>query len=91
MFHCPHVTLRTFFPFPLSRPFLSNTTFSHSNPTYNSMRRKNTLFPPPCPLLTRHPCDVTQPAQQPEPATLPWREITEIWLIRVGVALVAIL
>ena len=39
-----------------------------------------------------HPCDVTQPAQQlPEPATLPWREIAEIWLIRVVVALAAIL
>jgi len=29
--------------------------------------------------------------QLPEPATLPWREITEIWLIRVVVALAAIL
>jgi len=56
------------------------------------MRRRDTPFPPHCPLLSHHPCDVTQPAQQlPETATLPWREITEIWLIRVVVALAAIL
>jgi len=60
--------------------------------TYNSMRRRDTLFVPPCPLQSIRLCDVTQPVQQlPEPATLPWRKITEIWLIRVAVALAAIL
>jgi len=56
------------------------------------MRRRDTPFPHNCPLLPLHPCYVTKPVQQlPEPATLPWREITEIWLIRVAVALAAIL
>jgi hypothetical protein len=40
--------------------------------------------------LPLNPCNVTKPMQQlPEPATLPWRAITEIWLIRVAVALAA--
>ena len=51
------------------------------------MRRRDTPFPHNCPLLPLHPCYVTKPVQQlPEPATLPWREITEIgwfgWLLR---------
>jgi len=56
------------------------------------MHRTNTPFPPHCPLHLLHPCDVTQPAQQlPEPATLLWQENMEIWLLRVDVALAAIL
>jgi len=56
------------------------------------MRRRDTPFLHNSPLLPLHPCDVTKPVQQlPEPATLPWREITEMWLIRVAVALAAIL
>jgi hypothetical protein len=83
-FHSPRITLRTFLPFPLSRPFFPTflTTFPHSNPTYNSMRLRDTPFPFHCPLLPLHPCDATEPFQQRlEPTTLPWREITEIWLI----------
>jgi len=55
------------------------------------MGRRNTPFPPHSTLLNTHPRVVRQPAQQlPAPTTLPWREMTEIWLIPVVVALAAI-
>jgi len=56
------------------------------------MRRRDTTFPHNCLLFLRHVFDVTQLVQQlPKPATLPWSEITDIWLIRLVVALAAIL